>query len=183
MKMTKKRLFLGLIALFQATAVVQARWYWYEPAPTPVIIVEKREPAVAEAVVGLGACLGLGIAGIVKHCQKKKKFRDYVETFKDMGYSRERAKIYAQMAMNNPQGLEAVLKSIDQENSIKFKQISEQNMQEEKQHASEKMQEVKHQQKMQEMSHEHKLNLLTYVVLFLSGFIVFGLGLLLFRRK
>ena len=181
-KFNRKNIFLAMIALFQGSIALQARWYWYEPAP--VVVVEHRyEPSPAAAVVGLGACIGLGIAGIVNHCQKKKKFRDFVETFRDMGYSRERAKVYAQMAMNNPEGLEAVLKSIDQENAMKSQQLSDKRMQEEKQASVEKMQEVAHQQKMQEMSHEHTLNLLTYAILFLSGFVVFGLGLLLFRRK
>ncbi len=183
-KLNKKHLFLSFLGLFQAPVMLQARYYVHRVpvVPAPVIIVEKREPA-ADAVVGLGACFGLGIAGIVKHCQKKKKFRDYMETFRDMGYSRERAKVYAQMAMNHPQGLEAVLKSIDQENAVKSQQIAEQKMQEKKQTAQEKMQEIQHEQKMEQMSHAHKLNLLTYVVIFLSGFIVFGLGFLLFRRK
>jgi hypothetical protein len=182
-KFNIKHLFLTVLALFQGSVSLQARWFWYEPAPARVIIVEQHQSTKADAVVGLGACLGLGIAGIVKHCQKKKKFRDYVETFRDMGYSRERAKVYAQMAMNNPQGLEAVLKSIDQENAMKSEQIAEQKIEENKQLAQEKMQDVQHQQKMEQMSHEHKLNLLTYLVMFLSGFIVFGLGFLLFKRK
>lgn len=183
-KFTMKHLFLTVLALFQGSMALQARFWGHRPAPAQVIIVEKHQPAVAaDAVVGLGACVGLGIAGIVQHCQKKKKFRDYVETFRDMGYTRERAKVYAQMAMNHPQGLEAVLQSIDQENAMKSEQIAEQKMQEEKQLAQEKMQDIQHQQKMEQMSHEHKLNLLTYLVMFLSGFIVFGVCFLLFRRK
>jgi hypothetical protein len=177
-KFNKKNVILALIALFQGTIALEARWHWYQPAPVVVY-----EPSAAEAVIGLGACLGLGIAGIVQHCQKKKKYREFVETFRDMGYTKERAKVYAQMAMNHPQGLEAVLKSIDQENAMKSEQIAEQKIEENKQVAQEKMQNIQHQQKIEQMSHEHKLNLLTYIVMFLSGFIVLGLGFLLVRRK
>ncbi|MBI2344737.1 hypothetical protein HYV10_01540 [Candidatus Dependentiae bacterium] len=176
--LNKKNIFLILIALLQGSVALQARCYTYQPISVLVV-----EPSPVTSSVEVGACLGLGIASIVNHCKKKKKFRDYVETFRDMGYSKERSKVYAQMAMNNPEGLEAVLRSIDQENAMKSQQLANQKMQDEKQIANTKMQEFKHQQKMEQISHEHKLNLLTYIALFLSGFIIFGLGLLIFRRK
>lgn len=177
---TKKNVFLALVAIFQGTINLQARWY----NSTSVVVVEHRyEPSPADAVAGFGVCMGLGIAGIVEHCKKKKKHREFIETFRDMGYSKERAKVYAQMAMNNPGGLEAVIKSIDQENAMKSQQLADQRILEEKQIAQKEMQEVQHQQTIEQMSHQHKLNLLTYIALFLSGFVILGLGFLLFRKR
>lgn len=101
-----------------------------------------------------------------------------------MGYNKEHAKMYAKMAMNHQQGLAAVLKSIDQENVMKSQQLAEQRMQEEKQTAQEQMQEIQHQNTIEQIScRHHKLNLLTYIALFLFGFIAFGMELLFLRKR
>jgi len=173
-KVNKKGIFLITVALLQGSVSLQA---------SDRLLKAGAGIFIADVAVNLGTSVGLGVAAIVKHRKKKKTFREYVETFRDMGYTKERAKIYAQMAINNPNGLEAVIQSIDQENAMKSQQLANEKMQQDKQALEEKMQETQHHQKMEQIAHEHKLNLFTYIALFLSGFAMFGLGLLLFRRR
>ena len=166
MNISKKTLFLSIFTLFQVIApeTVYAQ-------RTSVVVVDRTD-SVSDAIVGLGFCLGYGISGIVKHCKNKKQYRKYIQTFRDMGYTKERAEIYAKMAMNHTGGLDAVIKSIDDEQAMILNKTSEQ-----------KMQEIQHKQTMEQMAYQQKLNLLTNLIIFLSGVLVIGIGFLFFRRK
>lgn len=170
MKIQNKNLLL-LLTLFIALPI-QAKWFWYEP--TPVIVY--REPSVGEAIatgiLGLGACVGLGIASIVKHEKNKKQLKEYVRTFQDMGYNLGQAKIYAKMAMEHPEGLKAVVDSIDKDKQTQSKMLLQNHTLQQS-----------HSQKMQEMSHATQLKLMTYLVMMLSMVILAGLGYALYRRK
>lgn len=173
----------GLCIVQFFSAALHADWIWYRPVP----VIVHREPSVGEfvatSVVAAGACVGLGIAAIVEHRAQKRMFKEYIETFRDMGYSKHQAKIYAQLAMENPEGLQAVVRSIDQEKLLQA-QIAAQHEMIKKSH-HQKLQDTKelHQQKLQEMSHEYTLKLMTYLVILLTTIIVAGLGLLWYRRR
>ncbi len=164
-----KKLF--LLSLF-AVSSVQARWFWHEPAP----VVVYREPSVGDAiltgVIGVGTCLGLGIASLVKHSKKKRELREYVHIFKDMGYSSAQAKIYANMAMEHPEGVKSVIDSINYDKKNQTEMLQQKNILKQT-----------HTQKIQEMSHETTLKLMTYLVMMLSLVILAGLGFALYRRK
>lgn len=165
----KIRYFLSLLALLCSGDIFSV-WYRQETA----IVYREVSPAesIATGMVGLGACVGMGIASIVKHKAKKRQFKEYQQAFKDMGYSREQAMIYAKMAMNNPEGLQAVVRSIDQEKLSLSKMAAEQ-----------KTVKMSHEQKMQEMSHEYKLKLLTYLVMLLASIIAVGTIFLCYRSR
>lgn len=172
MEISNKKLKLSLLLLSLVALPLQAKWLWYEP--TPVIVY--REPSAGEAIatgiVGLGACLGLGVASIVKHKKQKQQLKEYVQTFQDMGYSAGQAKIYAKMAMQHPEGLKAVVDSIDQDKKLQTQILSQNHVMQNS-----------HSQKMQEMSHEAQLKLMTYLVMMLSLVILAGLGFMLYRRR
>lgn len=168
-----------LCALQMCSLSMSARWVWYQPAP----VVVYQEPSGAEVVAAGIVGLGCGIAAIVDHQKKKQQHKEYIQTFKDMGYTAGQAKIYAKMAMNNPEGLQAVVRSIDQEKLVQQKLMARE-AEIQKLHAQNvQVKQESHEQKLQEMSHEYKLKLLTYLVLLLMTIIVFGVGFLLFRKK
>ena len=172
MTIYKKHLKLYLLFFLQAcSASIHSKWVWYQPAP-----VLYREPSAGEnlvtGVVTLGACVGVGIAAIVERRAKKKKFKEYIYTFRNMGYSKEQAQIYAQMAMNNPEGLQAVVRSIDQANSIQSCAT-----------VQHELANQTHSNKLEEMSHEYKLKLLTYLVTLLSSILLVGVGFLFYRKR
>lgn len=177
MNMYKKSRFtvLAFLLLQMSSVSMQAPWYWYEPAP----VVVYREPSIGESAFALGAGLGLGISAVCKRQAEKKKFRKYIQTFRDMGYSREQSQIYAQMSIDNVGGLQAVMNSINQEKEMESRLIAQQ----ESLAAQQELMKASHGQKLEQMSHEHKLNMLTYLVMFLSTIILVGIGLLLYRRK
>jgi|GEM_PF-1312831 len=168
-----------LCALQICSISLSARWVWYQPAP----VVVYQEPTVADAIVGGAFGIGCGIAAIVHHQKEKKQYKEYIQTFRDMGYTTGQAKIYAKMAMNNPEGLRAVVRSIDQEKLVQTKVIARDAEIEKLHDQNLQVKQESHDQKLQEMSHEYKLKLLTYLVLLLTTIIIFGIGFLLYRKR
>jgi hypothetical protein len=164
---------LPIILLMQSiSAPVQAYWTWYQPAPVVVYHEPSAGEAIVTGIVALGACIGLGAVAIAESRAQKRQFKEYVNIFKNMGYSREQSRIYAQMAMKNPEGLTAVMHSIDQEKLVQTQAIVQHRLMKES-----------HSQKLQEMSHEHQLKLMTYLVMLLSAIILAGIGFALYRRR
>ncbi|MBP9765233.1 hypothetical protein KBD08_02760 [Candidatus Babeliales bacterium] len=172
-----------LVCVLQVCSLsLHAGYFWYQPAP----VVVYQQPSAAESIVtgvaALGVGIGCGVAAIVKHTAKKQKFKEYVETFRDMGYSKQQAKIYAQMALDNPEGLQAVLRSIDQKNLVQAQIVAQQEMMKSSHDQDLKVKKEAHDQKMIEFSHEYKLKMLMFLVVFLSLIIFLG-GLFLFYNK
>lgn len=173
MKIKNIKTKLSFLMLTFASVSAQARWFWYEPAP---VVVYRQEVSPVEAivggVVGAAACVGLGIKALVNFKSKKRKLEEYKQAFIGMGYSADQAKIYAEMALANPKGLEAVMQSIDQKNQVLSENQSQKTLLSES-----------HQQKMQEMSHEFQLKLMTYFATFLMMIATLGVAIFLYRRK
>lgn len=173
----------GLFVLQLCSMSLNAGWCWYQPAPIVVCRQPSAGEAIATGVVAVGACIGLGIAAIVERRAKKRRFKEYIENFRDMGYTKEQARIYAQMAMENPEGLQAVVRSIDQEKLVQTQILAQHELM--KKSHDQNLQDKKelHNQKLEQMSHEHKLRLLTYLVMLLTTIILLGGGFLLYRKR
>ncbi len=172
MEISNKKLKISFVLLSLIALPMQAKWFWYEPRPVIVYHEPSAAEALATGILGIGTCVGLGVASLVTHQKNKKQFKDFVHTFQDMGYSSGQSKIYAKMAMQHPEGLKAVVDSIDKDKKLQTQILSQNHMLKNS-----------HSQKMQEMSHEAQLKLMTYLVMMLSLVILAGLGFMLYRRK
>lgn len=155
--------FLAVFGMFLMVGLpVKADWYWRRPAPVvvyhqPAPVVVYHETPPADAVV-LGACavgmgIGAGIAKLFTHSAEKRKFREYTEMFRNIGYSRSDAQIYAKLAVENPGGYEAVIKNIEREKELKFKRETEQKLAQLQIRGEQELSQLKHEQKIKELTH------------------------------
>ena len=165
----KTRHFLSFLVILCSVDIYSV-WYRKETA----VVYREISPteSLVTGIVGLGACIGMGIASVVQYKSNKRQLKEYQHVFRNMGYSKEQAMVYAKMAMSNPDGLQAVMRSIDQEKMVQSQILA--------QHANVK---TFHDQKLQEMSHEYKLKLLTYLVMLLTSIIAVGAGFLFYRKR
>ncbi len=161
----KKQTILAIIALTSITAQVAPYSVFYRPEPAVVvyhqapIIYHHHEPSLGEMAAGfVGACAGFGLVSYFENRAQEKKFNKYCDMFQDLGYDRAQSKVYAKMAMDNPGGFQAVVKSIEREKESIRHINAQHDLLQAQINAQTKLEELKHQQKLEKITHEHQLN-------------------------
>lgn len=190
--------FLAVFLMIQTIATpLKADWFWYRPAPVAVyrepapIVVYHETPASDAAVFGacaVGVGVGALLGGIFGGKSENRKFKEYTEMFKNLGYSRAEAQVYAQLAVENPGGYAAVVENIEREKELKYKRETEQKLMQQKIRGEQELMKLKHDQKVQQFQQEqlskndfYQKFVLILMTIFLSLGSIF-MGVLLIQR-
>jgi len=172
-----------------------AHRHWYRPAPVvvyhePAPVVVYHEAPAPEAVV-LGACafgVCAGLSGLFSGNSQKRKIREYTQMFRNLGYSRAEAEVYAKLAAENPGGYAAVVDNIEREKELKYKRETEQKLMQQQIRGQQELMKLKHEQKIEQKVQEQQTQndsyqkiILILMIIFLSVGSVF-MGVMLVQR-
>ena len=161
----KKHTLLAIIALTAITAQIMPYSVFYRSEPAVVVyhhapvVYHRHEPSLGEVAAGfVGACAGFGLVSYFENRAQERKFNKFCDMFQDLGYDRAQSKVYAKMAMDNPGGFHAVVKTIEREKES-IRQINAQHdLLQAQIDAQAKLEELKHHQSLEKLTHEHTLN-------------------------
>jgi hypothetical protein len=190
----KYLLSIGLFTQILVTPV-QAFWVWHQPAPVVVhhrpIIVHQAPVVVDPVAVGIcaaGVGLFAGISGWMRGKAENRKFDQYKQMFKDLGYDNAQARVYAKLAMNNPGGFEAVVANIERDKRLKYERETEKQLRHQDAKAQKELSQIKHHQKIEQMTYEKQSQKNTYeqtILVLLMMFLLLGIiffSVVLFQR-
>lgn len=182
--------YLFFVGFFTQTLVtpVHSFWVWHQPAPVVVhhtpVVVDPVTVGVCAAGVGLFA----GISGWMRGKAENRKFDQYKQMFKDLGYDSAQARVYAKLAMDNPGGFEAVVANIEKDKRLKYERETEKQLRHQDAKAHKELTAMKHHQKLQQMSYEKQSQKNAYeqmILVLLMIFLLIGIvcfSVILFQR-